>query len=197
MSNPTEKLQYVVPSVEPPRIADREELEPRTMQIYEALEHRAIAAGLNLVLLETVRTRPRQRYLYAIGRTLHPERRVVTHAKPGETWHDDRVRRAFDVVLLDAQGKAWWDAPVERWERLGVIGKGLGLTWGGDFKGLRDYGHFQNDTMTLEEAKQLANAGRAERTIAAMRGELIGTIDLLIDLLDALSPPEKDAHADA
>lgn len=168
-----------VPEQEPRRIADRLELEPRTRELCTALLERAEQAGVDAVLIETVRRRERQAWLYAQGRTR--DGRVVTHAKPGETWHDPSVRRAFDVVLLDPTGKAWWSAPVERWERLGAIGKGLGLTWGGDFKAIRDLGHFQLDHVTLAEAKLIDEARACHGTLAQVRAEL-AELSVFMDL---------------
>ena len=167
MSNEPTDWRDLVPEREPRRISDREELEPRTRELCTALLERADAAGVPAILIETVRYEGRQAWLYAAGRTR--EGRKVTNAKPGETWHDPASRRAFDVVLIDAAGRAWWDAPAERWDKLGAIGKGLGLTWGGDFPGLRDAGHFQLDRVTLAEAKSIIDAYR----VKAVRAELI------------------------
>jgi len=165
------------PEQEPRRISDRRELEPRTRELCTALLERAEAAGIPTILIETVRFTPRQLWLYAQGRTRPGS--IVTNAKPGETWHDQGIRRAFDVVLLDAAGKAWWNAPAERWERLGAIGKSLGLTWGGDFKGLRDLGHFQLDRVTLAEAKEIAKVGELRAALSGVSIELAAVTRLL------------------
>lgn len=193
MSNQTSDWRGLVPAAEPRRVGDRAELEATTRDKLEELERRARGAGLEFALLETVRYQARQAYLYAQGRVAPFEsKRVVTNAKLGETWHDEEVRRAFDVVLLDAQGKAWWDAPDERWEKLGRLGKSCGLTWGGDFPGLRDLGHFQNDRIDLEQAKRLHRAGdvvavrevdlEAGQLLSEIRNELGRAKDLIVAL---------------
>jgi peptidoglycan L-alanyl-D-glutamate endopeptidase CwlK len=52
--------------------------------------------------------------------------------------------KAFDIVPLK-DGKAWWDAPDELWERIGKMGKDCGLAWGGDFPvGMKDRPHFED-----------------------------------------------------
>lgn len=45
--------------------------------------------------------------------------------------------------LVPMKGKdLWWNAPPEIWEKMGEIGEGLGLVWGGRWK-MRDLPHFQ------------------------------------------------------
>ena len=50
---------------------------------------------------------------------------------------------AFDVVPLN-NGKAWWNAPMDIWQRIGEIGESVGLKWGGRWEGTkRDLPHFE------------------------------------------------------
>lgn len=50
--------------------------------------------------------------------------------------------KAIDFVPVK-NGKYWWTAPVEVWERMGVIGEENGLKWGGRWKDFKDTPHFE------------------------------------------------------
>lgn len=49
--------------------------------------------------------------------------------------------KAIDLVPVH-NGKLWWNAPEEVWERMGVIGEDCGLKWGGRWKE-KDCPHFE------------------------------------------------------
>lgn len=51
---------------------------------------------------------------------------------------------AFDVALVGARGPEWPtdDAGLARWRRVGELGEGLGLVWGGRWSP-PDWPHFQ------------------------------------------------------
>lgn len=135
---------------EPERLSDLNLLTPPTRTRAVQLEERAAAAGIPIKVIETLRRRARQAWLYAAGRTR--EGKIVTNAKPGYGWHE--YSRAFDVVILDAAGKAWWDAPREQWDRIGAIGERLGLSWGGRFR-FADLGHFEYTRLDYADALKL------------------------------------------
>lgn len=48
---------------------------------------------------------------------------------------------AVDFVPMK-NGKYWWNAPNEVWERMGEIGRSYGMKWGGDWRN-RDCPHFE------------------------------------------------------
>jgi len=111
------------------------------------------SAGIDVLITSTYRDAESQAELYAQGRT--KKGRIVTNAKPGQSWHNWRV--AFDVVPL-RHGKPVWgtagngiDADptdddkddLELWQRIGAIGKSVGLEWAGDWKTFREFPHFQ------------------------------------------------------
>lgn len=55
--------------------------------------------------------------------------------------------KAIDIVPLQ-NGKSWWNAPKEVWERIGLIGESVGFIWGGRFtnasgKPFPDSPHFE------------------------------------------------------
>jgi hypothetical protein len=60
------------------------------------------------------------------------------------TWTlDSKHLRGLAVDLVPVRGgKLWWAAPLEVWERMGVIGEGHGLKWGGRWKN-KDSPHFE------------------------------------------------------
>lgn len=109
--------------------------------------------GIDLLITCTYRTAADQDALYAQGRTAPG--RIVTRAKGGQSMHQYRV--AFDVVPM-RHGKLVWglsgngidDDPsdddkddLELWQRVGAIGKSIGLEWAGDWKSFKEYPHFQ------------------------------------------------------
>ncbi len=103
-----------------------------------------LVTGRELFIVRTLSTPEEQDALYAQGRT--EPGNVVTNAKGGRSWHE--VGRGFDVALeeLQTQRPTWSTAgsDMELWRLMGMLGKLIGLEWGGDFKSLADFGHFHD-----------------------------------------------------
>lgn len=97
-------------------------------------------AGIELIVTSTWRDFEAQEALYAIGRTVHPERRCVTNAKAGHSWHNFKV--AWDVVPL-INGKAIWDERDPLWKEVVQMGKDAGAEAGADWPTFKDLPHFQ------------------------------------------------------
>lgn len=93
-----------------------------------------------------------QQVLYSQGRTSPGN--VVTHAAPGDSYHNYGL--AFDVVPTAYKSLPNWNPSGEFWQRIGTIGKGLGLTWGGDFTS-PDKPHFELKAAPLSELKAYWN----------------------------------------
>ena len=91
----------------------------------------AHAEGLNVAVFEAYRSFEEQQERYDRG---------TTRARPGYSWHQYGL--ACDLVFKD-ENDHWSWASGFNWQRLGEIGKGLGLEWGGDWPQLRDMPHFQ------------------------------------------------------
>jgi len=108
----------------------------------------ARAAGYQVVLTSGRRTMEEQAALYAKGRTAPGE--VVTKAQPGDSAHNYGL--AFDFAFGDAVGRPTWpkDAP---WATVAMIGKKLGLDWGGDWKAFMDQPHFELPVWRLAQAE--------------------------------------------
>ncbi|MCK9166910.1 MAG: M15 family metallopeptidase [Acholeplasmataceae bacterium] len=114
--------------------------------------------GITYLIYCTYRSPEEQAALYAQGREdintvnnvrrktgLHEikekENRIITWAKPGESFHQYGV--AFDGVPTDG-GKCVWSDRHPLWKIVGETGKGIGLEWAGDWSsGKREYPHFQ------------------------------------------------------
>ena len=93
--------------------------------------------GYELVLLEGFRTAQRQAQLSAMG----PQ---VTRAGAGQSYH--QVGLAADLAFLRdgriviSERDAW---AARGYELYGDVARSVGLTWGGDWKSLRDLGHVE------------------------------------------------------
>lgn len=169
---------------------------------------RCKAAGLPVLVVETVRDLEYQANLYAQGRT--KPGKIVTNQKT-PSFHWDKVALAFDICK-NVKGHEYDDADFFR--RCGVIGKKMGFTWGGDWKSLPDKPHFQWDdhgkytaamvrkgqlprmmpaykevskAMTKDEAKRIlkAKAGLSDATITYLDSYRYGD-DLIVKLAKAV-----------
>jgi peptidoglycan LD-endopeptidase CwlK len=133
-----------------------DDLDPRVAAMCR--QHIALCAaeGITLSVTFTYRSDETQAALYAQGRTVPGH--IVTNAKPGESFHNYGL--AYDVVPLKPNGAADWDTSnktgaAKRWQRIGAIGKSLGLRWGGDFNSIKDLPHFEwSGDLTLSDLKK-------------------------------------------
>lgn len=97
-----------------------------------AMEH-----GFIIQLSQTLRTKAEQDAIYAQGRTTPGK--IVSNAPYPQSLHCWGV--AFDIVILDANGKATWDTAF--YKKVGPLGISLGLEWGGTWTDFPDYPHYQ------------------------------------------------------
>ncbi|MBY0490637.1 MAG: M15 family metallopeptidase [Gemmatimonadaceae bacterium] len=87
-------------------------------------------AGFDPMVVETLRTSERQRFLFGFGRDYDDGRGVVTHSSDcDETWHGFGL--AADIISASKR----WDAAPAFWTALGAACRIRGLTWGGDWNG--------------------------------------------------------------
>lgn len=133
-----------------------EDLDPEVKEI--AQEHIRLCrdAGIELLITSTWRDWEAQDALFAIGRTVHKERRRVTNARGGRSWHN--LRCAWDVVPL-ILGKCDWKSRSKGnltpfWFQIVTLGKQVGALAGADWPGkLVDDAHFYvTPDLTIEEA---------------------------------------------
>ncbi len=112
--------------------------------------------GIKLRVVSALRTWAEQDKLYEQGRTSPGN--IVTKAKGGESLHNFGL--AIDVVEIK-NGKAIWNNP--NWNRIAVLGKQIGFTWGGDWKSFKDKPHFEiRFGKSLAQLRALYQSGNRE-----------------------------------
>ncbi|OPH61704.1 hypothetical protein BC351_00230 [Paenibacillus ferrarius] len=103
----------------------------------------AFNEGINIVIVQGLRTFEEQAALYAQGRTTAGA--IVTNARAGYSMHNYGVALDFCLLADDGINVVW--TVNDKWLRVGAIGKGLGFVWGGDWtyerEGIVDYPHFE------------------------------------------------------
>lgn len=107
------------------------DLHPYVAKLCNRLIEQCKNEGITLLITSTLRDSEYQRYLYekVPGSTNTPL--IGAHG----------FGLAFDVVPV-INGKALWNNQA-LWKRIGELGKGLGLEWGGDWRSIVDKPHFQ------------------------------------------------------
>jgi peptidoglycan L-alanyl-D-glutamate endopeptidase CwlK len=120
-------------------------LEP-VRPIARALVHAAAKEGITVKVISGTRTYAEQDALYAKGRTAPGSK--VTNARGGYSNHNFGV--AFDIGVFDG-AKYITDGP--EYDRIGAIGKKLGLMWGGDWTSFKDKPHFEYNPKGLTLAQ--------------------------------------------
>ena len=100
---------------------------------------RCRAAGLNVLVTNTVRDREYQAYLYEQGRTRPGG--IVTNS-PVPTFHADTSGLAFDFCK-NVKGHEYDDRDFFR--EAAAIAKEMGFSWGGDWRSFKDLPHIQWD----------------------------------------------------
>ncbi|HET7628625.1 MAG TPA: peptidoglycan-binding protein [Bacillales bacterium] len=93
--------------------------------------------GLNVRIANAFRSWNEQDRLYARGRT--EPGRIVTNAMGGDSFHNWGL--AFDAYPI-VNGRVSNDLNLYR--RMGRLGQQAGLEWGGTFRSIKDFPHFQN-----------------------------------------------------
>lgn len=96
-------------------------------------------AGLNVLITSTVRDKEYQEYLYEQGRTRPGS--IVTNGRT-PTFHADTVGCAFDFCK-NVKGHEYDDNAF--FAKAAALAKGLGFSWGGDWKNFTDKPHIQWD----------------------------------------------------
>ena len=130
-----------------------ETLHPKVRSKARQLINEADKNGLKLRITSAKRSYAEQDKLYAQGRTTNGE--IVTNAKAGYSAHN--FGTAFDVVPM-IDGDTDWDT--KEWDKIGLIGKSLGFTWGGDWNSIIDKPHFEmNFGNTIAQLREKYNGG--------------------------------------
>lgn len=121
------------------------DLHPKLQPIAEDFLAACAMVDIDVLVTCTYRSNSEQHTLYAQGRTTPGH--IVTNAKEGQSAHNFMLNgvpaaKAFDIVPMRA-GKCIWDSHDPVWDRLGNIGRHLGLNWAGDWTSFKEYPHFQ------------------------------------------------------
>lgn len=99
--------------------------------------------GIDIRVIQGLRTWGEQDALYAKGRTIPPigKKFTVTNAKGGQSWHN--LALAIDVAPDDPTKLGWqpdWNPGHPAWKRIVAVGESVGLVSGVSF---HDLPHFQ------------------------------------------------------
>jgi len=128
-----------------------DDLHPRSRPQFFELLARATEAGIPLMIVFTGRTREEQAALYAIGRTDgQPASKQVTWTldskhvmSPLQNMKSLAIDVCpFETFELHGPDKLQWSGADPVWQKIGAIGEGVGLLWGGRWK-TPDLGHFE------------------------------------------------------
>lgn len=123
-------------------------LHPNVADAFSTMGNEIKARKLPFAVYHMVRTHAHQQRIYMKGREIvnptgksaeKPMGLIVSNAPA--FWSDHEYGFACDWVGKDVNGRWTWEMPDEQWEELGVLGKALGLKWGGDWRN-RDCPHF-------------------------------------------------------
>ena len=95
--------------------------------------------GLNVLVTQTVRDKEYQEHLYAQGRTRPGS--IVTNGRT-PTFHSDKAGLAFDFCK-NVKGHEYDDNAF--FAKAAALAKGMGFSWGGDWKSFPDMPHIQWD----------------------------------------------------
>lgn len=162
------------------------DLHPSLQDKIAVLKIQCLTQGLIIGIGECLRTVEEQDALYAQGRT--SEGNIVTNAKGSSYSSMHQWGVAFDFYRKD--GKGAYNNIDRFFNRVGEIGKSLGLEWGGEWTSPVDLPHFQlpnwgstptklkqlygtpnkfieawvNDEMTIEEVKKIVEEIISDRT---------------------------------
>lgn len=97
--------------------------------------------GISVLVTCTYRSPREQADLYMIGRAPGDSRKPVTNAPAWRSWHN--YKRAWDAYPLIHGKIPSYESASSVYDRMGAIAKSLGIEWGGDWKKLKDFGHYQ------------------------------------------------------
>jgi len=118
-----------------------DDLSPRMRPLAVELLARLVEDGIAVMIIDTLRT-PEE----------HAEnlRKGVSWTNRSKHLDGDAIDLCpYDTYALHAGDKLQWNGADPVWLRMGVIGEGLGLRWGGRWT-QKDYGHFEYRPVSRE-----------------------------------------------
>ena len=143
-------------------MAHLDDLRPKTKKLCELWIEECRKAGINLVITQTLRSMDLQNAYYSQGReslsivnekrkkvnlppiTEKENKSIITKAKAGSSPHNYGL--AWDIACI-VNGKVDYNN-LELYKKCGDIAntisfEGYTIEWGGNFKSIKDYPHFQ------------------------------------------------------
>ena len=122
-----------------------DDLNPFMQRVATIHKQLCAAAGIEILLYCTLRSRPEQDELYTHGRTA--KGRKVTNARGGESAHnpdEDGKTAAYDGSPM-ISGKPMWDEDHPSWAIYGRCAEEAGAIWAGRWTGsIREKPHCQD-----------------------------------------------------
>jgi peptidoglycan L-alanyl-D-glutamate endopeptidase CwlK len=121
-----------------------------------------IDQNLCIRIVQGLRTIDEQNALYAQGRTAAGA--IVTNAKGGQSTHNYGTSIDIAILFKDENGIYQYDDK-KSWlvgnnhKKIQSIFKNNGWTWGGDFKSLKDFPHFEKTMYSWKTMKKQYDAG--------------------------------------
>ena len=120
------------------------EVHPKLAEKVRSMAELLELENINIRVVEGLRSWKEQAALYAEGRdadgNIVKPKEVVTHAKPGTSWHNFGL--AIDVAPFDL-GIPDWNSSHPAWKRIVEVGESVGLVSGSKWRSFPDYPHFQ------------------------------------------------------
>lgn len=152
---------------------------PRLIELSKKLVSACRGQGLIIGIGESFRTKEEQDALYAKGRTAPGN--IVTNAKGSSYNSHHQWGTAFDIYRND--GKGVYTDGDGFFEKVGKIGKSLGLEWGGDWKSPVDKPHFQLPDWGSTTTKLKKMYGTPEKFMSTWKGdvEMVEESKIIID----------------
>lgn len=140
---------------------------PRLIELSKKLVSACKGQGLIIGIGESFRTKEEQDALYAKGRTAPGN--TVTNAKGSSYSSHHQWGTAFDIYRND--GKGVYTDGDGFFEKVGKIGKSIGLEWGGDWKSPVDKPHFQLPDWGSTTTKLKKMYGTPENFMSTWKGD--------------------------
>lgn len=141
---------------------------PRLIELSQKLVSACRGQGLIIGIGESFRTKEEQDALYAKGRTAPGN--IVTNAKGSSYSSHHQWGTAFDIYRND--GKGVYTDGDGFFEKVGKIGKSIGLEWGGDWKSPVDKPHFQLPDWGSTTVRLKRMYGTPEKFIDTWKGDV-------------------------
>lgn len=143
-------------------------LAEKVRQVCETLDR----DGLNIQIVQGLRTFAEQDALFAQGRTKQGLK--VTNARGGSSFHNYGL--ACDLCPF-VDGKPDWDN-LKAFAKIGDEAEKLGLEWGGDWVKFKDRPHVQMPRISIKTCLQIynANGGKLQKVWDAATTAFIKTV---------------------